>query len=223
MQIGCNRQFGAAVVGFEADWQWSGVKTSVDSNYAGFPDFGNPAFTVAPHSEHVSSSLQWFSTLRGRVGYAFDKVRRGIRVLAQLVGQVEYLYLNFGSNSYLSPLVAASELQILLNGDGETKKATFCDTGHSAVARTPLVRDNAKEIFPAPGASASCSRRAADGDFRRRRRRGREGRFARQSRVLSGARLGHHRDSAQWHEVLSGRAAAAVVAQESDGEYLLFR
>jgi outer membrane immunogenic protein len=159
VQTGCNRQFGAAVVGLEADWQWTGLKTSVDSNYAAFPDLGNPVFTVAPHSEHVSSSLQWFSTLRGRAGYAFDKVlvygtgglavghiKSETAVAFAPIGAVssvysgavhtsadsttkigwtigagveyaflpnwsvkgEYLYLDFGTNKYLSPLVAAS-------------------------------------------------------------------------------------------------------------------
>jgi outer membrane immunogenic protein len=159
VQIGCNRQYGSVVLGVEADWQWTGLKTTADAGYAAYADLGNPAFTVAPHSEHVSSSLQWFSTLRGRVGYAFDKVLvygTGGLAIGRIKSETtvafapigvsntvysgalhtfsdsttkigwtigagveyaflpnwsvkgEYLYVDFGSNSYLSPLVAAA-------------------------------------------------------------------------------------------------------------------
>jgi outer membrane immunogenic protein len=159
VQVGCNRQFGAAVLGIEADWQWTGLKTTADASYGAFQDLGAPAFTVAPHSEHVSSQLQWFSTLRGRVGYAFDRVlvygtgglaighiKSDTTVAFANIGAVstvysgalhtasesttkigwtigagveyaflpnwsvkgEYLYIDFGTNSYLSPLVSAA-------------------------------------------------------------------------------------------------------------------
>jgi outer membrane immunogenic protein len=73
-QVGCNRQLGSVVLGVEADWQWTSLETSADASYSAYADPGNTAFTVAAHTEQVSSKLEWFATLRGRVGYAFDRL-----------------------------------------------------------------------------------------------------------------------------------------------------
>jgi outer membrane immunogenic protein len=73
-QIGCNYQSGSVVLGVEGDWQWTGLDTSVDASYAAFPNAGNPAFTNASHTEHVTSKMDWFATLRGRLGWAFDRL-----------------------------------------------------------------------------------------------------------------------------------------------------
>lgn len=69
VQAGCNQQFGWAVFGFEADWQWSGLTNTVDTSYGAFANLGNPAFTDAAHTEHVTSKLDWFATFRGRFGF----------------------------------------------------------------------------------------------------------------------------------------------------------
>lgn len=50
-QIGYNKQLGSVVIGVEGDLQASGIDGS---------------------SGGMSTSLDWFSTARGRVGYAFD-------------------------------------------------------------------------------------------------------------------------------------------------------
>jgi outer membrane immunogenic protein len=74
VQVGCNQQLGVVVWGFEADWQWSGLNRSFDAVY---PAFGSvsPGFTIAPHTEHVTSRLDWFSTVRGRLGFTpWDRV-----------------------------------------------------------------------------------------------------------------------------------------------------
>jgi outer membrane immunogenic protein len=68
-QVGCNQQFGQFVLGFEADWQWSGLSDNINASYGAFANLGNPGFTDAAHSEHVSSKLDWFSTFRGRFGF----------------------------------------------------------------------------------------------------------------------------------------------------------
>lgn len=72
LQIGCNKQIGDVVLGIEADWQWSSPSTTVDASYGAFPNPGNPAFTNAAHTEHVTARLDWFSTYRVRAGYAWD-------------------------------------------------------------------------------------------------------------------------------------------------------
>jgi outer membrane immunogenic protein len=68
-QVGCNVQLGWAVLGAEADWQWSGLSNSVDAAFGASANLGNPAFTDAAHTEHVTSKLDWFSTFRGRFGF----------------------------------------------------------------------------------------------------------------------------------------------------------
>lgn len=73
-QIGCNQQSGQFVYGVEADWQWTSQRGSVDVAYASFANLGNPAFTNAAHTEHVSSSLNSFGTFRGRAGFDFNHV-----------------------------------------------------------------------------------------------------------------------------------------------------
>lgn len=55
-QIGYNKQLGTVVIGVEADLQAAGVEESTT---------GGGATTT--------TSLDWFSTARGRVGYAFDQ------------------------------------------------------------------------------------------------------------------------------------------------------
>jgi outer membrane immunogenic protein len=70
VQVGCNNQLGSFVLGFEADWQKSSLSNTVDAFFAAFPNPGNPTFTDAAHIEHVTSRLDWFSTFRGRFGFA---------------------------------------------------------------------------------------------------------------------------------------------------------
>jgi outer membrane immunogenic protein len=56
--IGYNWQFGQAVVGVEGDLDWSGIKGTTTA-------FCAPGCTTQNH---------WLSTVRGRVGYAFDRI-----------------------------------------------------------------------------------------------------------------------------------------------------
>jgi outer membrane immunogenic protein len=62
------------VLGAEADWQWTSLKSTIDAAYPAFANPGNPAFTNNAHTEHVSSRLQSFATVRGRIGYTFDRL-----------------------------------------------------------------------------------------------------------------------------------------------------
>jgi outer membrane immunogenic protein len=66
-QAGYNWQFGQTVFGFETDFQGSGIHGS--TSVAG--PFGAPAFGLAlPAGIYTASeSLDWFGTVRGRVGY----------------------------------------------------------------------------------------------------------------------------------------------------------
>jgi len=157
-QIGCNWQSGAFVYGGELDGQWSSLADTADASFAAFADVGNPTFTNAAHSEHVSNKLNWFSTLRARAGYAWDRwliyatgglalggvksetnvsfatlgglsvysgaVHSGSETFTRVgwtIGagaeyafsgpwslKAEYLYINLGTHSYNSPLVASA-------------------------------------------------------------------------------------------------------------------
>jgi outer membrane immunogenic protein len=71
-QVGCNRQVGAWVFGGEADLNWSDISNSVRVAYGPVPS-ENPLFTISPQTDIVTSKLEWFSTIRARVGYAFDR------------------------------------------------------------------------------------------------------------------------------------------------------
>jgi len=64
-QIGCNWQNNAFVLGIEADIQWSGLDESVTLTRA----LAAPLVGTVTHS--VSHSMDWWGTLRGRVGVAF--------------------------------------------------------------------------------------------------------------------------------------------------------
>jgi len=71
-QVGCNRQWGSFVAGVEADFNWSSLRNSISAAYGAFPS-ANPAFTISPETEALSTRLNWFSTIRGRAGFAWDR------------------------------------------------------------------------------------------------------------------------------------------------------
>jgi len=74
-QVGCNAQWGMAVLGVEGDWQWTHTSTSADASYAAFPNLGNPAFGNPSHTEHVDVTQRWFATARVRAGFTpWDRV-----------------------------------------------------------------------------------------------------------------------------------------------------
>ncbi len=64
-QIGYNWQMNQLVLGLEADFQGSGQKG--DGSFIGAPAF-IPASTLT-----FTDKLDWFGTIRGRVGYAMDR------------------------------------------------------------------------------------------------------------------------------------------------------
>jgi len=66
-QLGYNYQFGQFVVGVETDVQYVGLKRS---NAAARVPAGFPASYAAPP---IGGGVDWFGTVRGRAGYAFDR------------------------------------------------------------------------------------------------------------------------------------------------------
>jgi outer membrane immunogenic protein len=65
-QIGYNYQFGSVVVGLEADIQGADLRRSRNRNEF---LFATPAFIAANER-----GVEWFGTVRARLGYAFDRV-----------------------------------------------------------------------------------------------------------------------------------------------------
>ena len=72
-QVGCNLQTGQWVFGGEADINWSGSRNNI---FAAFPPVtsANPAFTISPETDIVSTKMDWFSTIRGRVGFTVNRL-----------------------------------------------------------------------------------------------------------------------------------------------------
>lgn len=70
-QIGYNYQFDNSwVIGIEADFQWSGIEGELSGN-ASLDVNGNNELDA---SFSAGSEVEWFGTIRGRLGYAWDKV-----------------------------------------------------------------------------------------------------------------------------------------------------
>jgi outer membrane immunogenic protein len=66
-QIGYNYQFGAVVVGVEADIQWA------DLGNGGVGVVTTGTFPVGFVPASRGNGLDWFGTVRGRLGFAFDR------------------------------------------------------------------------------------------------------------------------------------------------------
>ena len=66
LQAGVNAQFGPIVVGVEGDVSW----TKIDGAFRSTSSSLGGAITTA---EGVSTNLDWLATLRGRLGWAFDR------------------------------------------------------------------------------------------------------------------------------------------------------
>jgi outer membrane immunogenic protein len=62
-QAGYNVQFGQWVLGLETDIQWSSLQGG-----------GSSATRIPGVTIDLNSKVEWFGTVRGRLGYAFDRV-----------------------------------------------------------------------------------------------------------------------------------------------------
>jgi len=108
-QVGCNAQWGAAVLGIEGDWQWTHAAASADAAYAAFANAGSPAFTDAAHTEHVDLTQRWFATARVRAGFTPWE-----RVLIYGTGGIAWA--NFQSNTAVAFATAANPFTAVFSG-----------------------------------------------------------------------------------------------------------
>jgi outer membrane immunogenic protein len=67
VQLGYNWQNGPAVLGFETDFQFGGIKGGIDA-----PPCPAAVCGVAVSASYIQK-VPWFGTVRGRVGYASDR------------------------------------------------------------------------------------------------------------------------------------------------------
>jgi outer membrane immunogenic protein len=67
---GINFQMGQFVLGFEGDFDWSGISGSTTNTTATISGICGPGFLACTYQ----TSNDWLGTFRGRVGYAFDRV-----------------------------------------------------------------------------------------------------------------------------------------------------
>jgi len=122
-QIGCNAQWGMAVVGLEGDWQWSHVATSADAAFAALPNVGNPVFTDPAHTEHVDVTQRWFATARARAGFTPWE-----RVLIYATGGIAWA--NFQSNTAVNfATVPLGFISQPFNGATHVGSASSTQTG----------------------------------------------------------------------------------------------
>jgi outer membrane immunogenic protein len=83
-QVGCNYQTGHFVFGIEGDFDWSHLTDSVTVGPV-------PPFNFVP-GDSFSWNSRWQASLRGRVGYAWD------RTLLYVTGGVAWTNVNFTAN-----------------------------------------------------------------------------------------------------------------------------
>lgn len=93
-QVGYNWQLGTFVIGLEADFQGSGIRGSNSFFYAG------PA---VPTLTDASSQLDWFGTVRGRLGFAVTP-----NVLAFATGGFGYGLIRSSVNLVGNPAAAGN-------------------------------------------------------------------------------------------------------------------
>ena len=70
VQYGCNRQFGSWVVGLDSSFSWAGLNESASATYN---IQTAPGVTVTTTNDTVTQKLDWYSTTRGRIGWAQDR------------------------------------------------------------------------------------------------------------------------------------------------------
>jgi outer membrane immunogenic protein len=90
VHIGYNWQSQRWVYGVEADFQWTGEDGSISS-------------CSGPACVNASYSLDWFGTLRGRVGYLLEP-----RSLLYLTGGLAYGHLSADYSASVAPMAAVS-------------------------------------------------------------------------------------------------------------------
>jgi len=97
---GCNIQYGSWVWGFESDSNWSGIDDTVSARFPSIEFLpGAPLNGVPSSVQTITRKLDYFSTYRGRLGFAVDRwmlFATGGAVVAHIKGETDILYGNDG-------------------------------------------------------------------------------------------------------------------------------
>lgn len=149
-QAGCNVQvMGNWVVGGEADINWSGLREK------SFTQYDYIAFATVPfarwdaHNETVWKNLDWFSTVRARLGYSWNGVllyATGGLAIARITGRFSYLdtVLGFefaGSESHtkLGPTIGGGLEWVFANNWSMKAEYLYMDLGSFNFDASPNV------------------------------------------------------------------------------------
>ena len=96
---GCNIQYGSWVWGFETDSNWSGIDDTVTAIFPVTVVPGQGGTTAASNVQTITRRLDYFSTYRARLGFAFDRwmvYATGGAVLGHIKGETDIQYANDG-------------------------------------------------------------------------------------------------------------------------------
>jgi outer membrane immunogenic protein len=97
-QVGCNYQMGTWVVGIEGDFNGSSLHQSVNATYGPFQlPVGPVGPLVSSHTEAVTNDIDWFATVRGRLGYTWGNVllyATGGLAVAEIKSSTNVVFLN---------------------------------------------------------------------------------------------------------------------------------
>ena len=76
VQLGCNYQVASIfVIGIEGDFNGSWLRERINATYGPTGPFvGTGPILASSHIEAVGKDLRWFSTLRGRAGFTWDRL-----------------------------------------------------------------------------------------------------------------------------------------------------
>ena len=97
-QVGCNYQVSTWVFGVEGDFNGSSLRETVNAAYPSTPT--TTLGLTSPHTEAVSRDLDWFATIRGRVGYTWSNFMlyaTGGLAVAEIKSSTNVVFANDGN------------------------------------------------------------------------------------------------------------------------------
>lgn len=109
-QLGFNLQSGRLVFGLEADIQGADIG---DHSLTVFANPGNPN-NIAPFGYEASLDIEWFGTVRARLGYAWD------RTLVYVTGGFAYGHVDYSASYDFLPLGPGQSFGVAGAGGTET-------------------------------------------------------------------------------------------------------
>ena len=129
--VGFDKQFGQVVLGIEGDLSWTGFGENAIHNVA-----GDPSIEFPPIKFRTDYQMDWLSTVRGRVGVAFDRW--------MLYGTAGVA---FAKVSLDTTVTVGDPPMGQLTGAEDTTKSGWTAGGGGAVAITPHISLKAEALY----------------------------------------------------------------------------